>query len=628
MRRFTVIAALFFFLLASACLSDSDAAAAIEDEIVEEGYSEEETDGEANEEEGGNGSEGVLVLAGGGAEGDVGDTDSWSYALYSALVENGDIHGDGEVRVAILATNFPSQPGDADWLGDYFVWIGDTLGVDVHFDNVEVDSQTAANDPSVVAPVADADVVFVRGGDQWEYVTWWGDSLLESHIRDVHAAGGAIGGTSAGAMSISSLTYASGQDMISTDVLYDSHTTFLDDRDGGSGIHPDFLPFLDNAVVDTHYTWRGRMGRLLGIHAKAIDDGATDDLVGIGIEEYTGLIVREGEAEVVGHGGVSFFTALPETQSSRDVGAPLTYTNVRLDRLADGWSWSLAEREPIPPANATAVETVSEGPANEGGLSVDGAVVHDADRFQWLISDSPFDLTETSRDVFVRDAAAYTHALEEGERGYRQETVFSALGELDVQVASLVFYDEYNGATGTVERHEEAPDQLLAGPNLASLFISGRQAEFQAPAANFDSKNGVPYTLGMSGLRVHVLADSVGRGKAFNSRIGQIEAIAEGDDPGNGDEDDGSNGDDGGETDAPVLNLDAYKVRGRHHVDLSWKGLTGEGVEVIRDGQIVQIVEGSGSYTDVPGGRGGGSYIYQVCGESSGECSEEKVANF
>jgi hypothetical protein len=37
---------------------------------------------------------GVVVLAGGGPEGDIGVTTDWSYPLYAELVKNGDITGD------------------------------------------------------------------------------------------------------------------------------------------------------------------------------------------------------------------------------------------------------------------------------------------------------------------------------------------------------------------------------------------------------------------------------------------------------------------------------------------------------------------------------------------------------
>ena len=40
---------------------------------------------------------GLLLLCGGGTEGDIGDTGSWSVA-YGALLEAGDVTGDGQVQ--------------------------------------------------------------------------------------------------------------------------------------------------------------------------------------------------------------------------------------------------------------------------------------------------------------------------------------------------------------------------------------------------------------------------------------------------------------------------------------------------------------------------------------------------
>jgi len=37
---------------------------------------------------------GMVVLAGGGEEGKIGDTKSWSYQLYKRLIEQGDVTGD------------------------------------------------------------------------------------------------------------------------------------------------------------------------------------------------------------------------------------------------------------------------------------------------------------------------------------------------------------------------------------------------------------------------------------------------------------------------------------------------------------------------------------------------------
>lgn len=37
---------------------------------------------------------GVVVLSGGGPEGDIGVTTDWSYSLYKKLIDNGDTTGD------------------------------------------------------------------------------------------------------------------------------------------------------------------------------------------------------------------------------------------------------------------------------------------------------------------------------------------------------------------------------------------------------------------------------------------------------------------------------------------------------------------------------------------------------
>lgn len=77
-----------------------------------------------------------------------------------------------------------------------------------------------------------------------------------------------------------------------------------------------------------------------------------------------------------------------------------------------------------------------------------------------------------------------------------------------------------------------------------------------------------------------------------------------------------------------TLQADGYKLKGEHHVDLTWSGATD--VDVYRDGTIVAEVTGS-SYTDVTGAKGGGSYTHQVCTvDSDGveACSDEVTTQF
>ncbi|NND45043.1 MAG: DNRLRE domain-containing protein [Xanthomonadales bacterium] len=70
------------------------------------------------------------------------------------------------------------------------------------------------------------------------------------------------------------------------------------------------------------------------------------------------------------------------------------------------------------------------------------------------------------------------------------------------------------------------------------------------------------------------------------------------------------------------LGLNGYKVKGVHHVDLSWSGTTAATVDVFRDGQLVANVPDTGAYTDNTGNKGGRSYDYQVCEGGTANCSD------
>jgi cyanophycinase len=227
---------------------------------------------------------------------------------------------------------------------NYFLWLGATQAV-----NVRVATVSAANDSSVVGTVATSDVVFLKGGDQGEYYDLWNNSLLESNIRTVVANGGSVGGTSAGAMSLARYCFSGGQDLISLDVLQDAQTAYLNDASaGGSGLHTDFPGFVD-ALIDTHYTTRARLGRMLGLLGKAVQDNNNKTILAIGIEERTGLAITGTTAEVIGVGSVDFIQQTSTTVLKRDAQRPLYDSNLSQDRLNEGWKFNLSTRLPDTP---------------------------------------------------------------------------------------------------------------------------------------------------------------------------------------------------------------------------------------------------------------------------------------
>lgn len=94
-------------------------------------------------------------------------------------------------------------------------------------------------------------------------------------------------------------------------------------------------------------------------------------------------------------------------------------------------------------------------------------------------------------------------------------------------------------------------------------------------------------------------------------------------------------GDDGGDTGGGddgvtsiALTANAYKVRGRASVDLSWSGAESSSVTIFRNGSSVATVANTGSYTDETGLRGGGTLTYKVCEAGTETCSDEVTTSY
>ena len=144
-----------------------------------------------------------------------------------------------------------------------------------------------ASKPEVVSQIAQADGVFITGGDQTRLMTClWESPAFQALHRAFFVNGACIGGTSAGAAVMSRHMLAQGiptpapeKDTVSTDIG---------------------LGFVANAIVDQHFSQRHRLSRLLSALAQR------PDLLGVGIDEDTALIIEPYQAiEIVGQGSVT-----------------------------------------------------------------------------------------------------------------------------------------------------------------------------------------------------------------------------------------------------------------------------------------------------------------------------------
>lgn len=174
----------------------------------------------------------------------------------------------------------------SDGYNDYFY---SELGIEVNsVETIVFNSADAANDPYVLQQIANAEAIWMAGGDQSNYIDYWKDSeienLLNAHINTKQAV---IGGTSAG-MAILGSSYFSANNgtVYSSEALEDPYNTYM------TLGHNDFLdiPILENTITDTHFSEREREGRLLTFIARMNEDSSTRSFA-IACDEYTAVCI-------------------------------------------------------------------------------------------------------------------------------------------------------------------------------------------------------------------------------------------------------------------------------------------------------------------------------------------------
>lgn len=198
--------------------------------------------------------------------------------------------------------------------------------------NVEfpiVDRRDRAQDQRIAEMILDARGVFLGGGDQVHLVATLAGSRVGNAIRDAHGRGAIICGTSAGAAALTETILAGGEP--------DEHGKLLDMYVG-----PGFGLLGFRAMIDTHFGKRRRLHRLFMAIA------ANPELLGLGVDEDTALVVCGHRGAVVGQGGVTFVDGRGirfDNAAERARGATLTMSYLRVGIVGNGYVLDLRERE-------------------------------------------------------------------------------------------------------------------------------------------------------------------------------------------------------------------------------------------------------------------------------------------
>jgi cyanophycinase len=222
---------------------------------------------------------GTLMLAGGAIES----------ALYAEFVQ---LAGGADAKIVYVPT--AAQSVDIDETQAYVRENAAQVGATP--DNMTVlhtrDSLVADTD-SFAAPLETADAVWFSGGRQWRLVDAYSGTKTLEGFWSVLERGGVIGGSSAGAT-------IQGSFLVRGDT--ETNTIMM-------GNHQEGFGFLPNSAVDQHLLARDRQYDLIPVIE------THPELLGIGIDENTALVVQGDTARVVGESLVAIYDPRRWTQA-------------------------------------------------------------------------------------------------------------------------------------------------------------------------------------------------------------------------------------------------------------------------------------------------------------------------
>lgn len=180
------------------------------------------------------------------------------------------------------------------------------------------DRRVAREDAQFLKPLETARGVWFGGGRQWNLVDSYQHTTAHRLMHAVLERGGVIGGSSAGAS-------IQGDYMPRGDPL-GNLVMMAEGYESGLG-------FLTGVAIDQHFSQRKRFADMTALVK------TYPQLLGIGIDEATALVVRHDVAEVVGNGKVAFYDA----RRPRADGEP-DYVQYEAGQFYD-----LVERQPVEP---------------------------------------------------------------------------------------------------------------------------------------------------------------------------------------------------------------------------------------------------------------------------------------
>ena len=296
-----------------------------------------------------------LVLIGGG----LADSNA---AVYNTIINLAG--GSGVARIGIITAASVPESDDPDAgtpearnsraNGEFYAALFESYGAaDAQWIPIDLDHISNNSAPAVLNQIDSMTGFFFGGGDQTRLITTLmtsnrNDSPALARIRAGFANGKVVAGSSAGtAIMVAGPMVTGGE---SYDALrYGSYTSpggddLSYDPQGGFG-------FFSYGLLDTHFSERGRQGRIVRLAAD------TNTRMAYGVDEDTALVVRNADTtavsmNVVGENGVFVFDL---GQASTGSGSSWSIANVSATYLTAGDSYNPRSRRATIDSRKTAL---------------------------------------------------------------------------------------------------------------------------------------------------------------------------------------------------------------------------------------------------------------------------------
>jgi cyanophycinase len=242
--------------------------------------------------------------------------------LKRVVLESGKT--DPRIEVVTTASMIPEEVGQI-----YVSSFGMLNCLNVGVLDIRVPADT--DRPEHLQRLAQADIIMFSGGDQSRLREMFGGTqflklLTARYLREPNFV---IAGTSAGAMAMSQIMIRGGS---VPEALMKGAVKM------GTG-----LALIQNVVIDSHFVKRGRFGRLIeavGLHPR---------LIGIGLGEDTGVLIREGNLiETIGSNLVIIMDGHNIKHNNTPAaakGTALSIEGLTMHVLAKGNVYDISERK-------------------------------------------------------------------------------------------------------------------------------------------------------------------------------------------------------------------------------------------------------------------------------------------